>query len=895
MAPARRRPAARAPSKRASSASRAGARNASRASPSPSTTAWTVLSRLFAPTFSRRVARREDVERRRTRARALAVACVACVATYLREVYVPASVRDTFVDSLPDWVNDTVLARLPALELQPETRSRARGPGVELRERGLTPKHPVVIVPGFVSTGLELWRGKKCGAHFFRRRMWGTPAMARAFFSNQKCWMEHMRLDGRTGSDPESIRLRAVRGLEGVDWFVPGYFVWARVIEELSELGYDSNTLHSAAYDWRLSPMMLERRDGYFTRLKSVIETLYSVHGERVALLAHSYGDTISRYFFEWVETPAAKGGGGGGKRWVDKHVHAYVDIAGPMLGIPKTIPSLLSGEMRDTAILGELEGMLGGLLETAVGRLIGTQIKEVCDTFRTWGALWAMLPRGGAAVWGDHDAGAPESDALNFFLQMRAAGTSRETSVNHTVDSALGFLFEQLADSVPHNVAEFSATIDRASRERLKTRVPDMEAKTAPNFGDPLRSPLPRAPNMKVFCLYGVGKPTERAYVYERFDADALRPYQLDVQSRDGALTHGVWQVDGDGSIPLASLGYVCREWRVNRALNPANVSVVTREYAHRALPALRRRFPGQIRGRPRQHHGQRGHDSRRPHHRRRSRARRPRARRQRRRRARRDDSPPPRRRLPLVSPILLTSRRRRVATSPSFAVAVAIVPRARPIVARVARVAPRASRRARPRVLIAIPVRANSLESTSIARAPDRPRASTRSSPRDRVIRARATRRDGRATRREGREGRGEETARATGDGDATDARGDAIDTNAIRKIFERFERFADEPTRGRDDARTRERARATTTGGDDGARDRREPAVPVGRGRGTARGGREAVRAARREEDERKRGAEGERPIEGSDAVGECEAEREARRAETAETAHAAAGCG
>ena len=598
MAPARRRPAVRAPSKRASSASRAGARDASRASPSPSTTAWTVLSRLFATTFSRRAARREDVERRRTRARALAVACVACAATYLREVYVPAAVRDTFVDSLPDWVNDTVLARLPALELQPETRSRERGPGVELRERGLTPKHPVVIVPGFVSTGLELWRGKACGAHFFRRRMWGTPAMARAFFSNQKCWMEHMRLDGRTGSDPESVRLRAVRGLEGVDWFLPGYFVWGKVIEELSELGYDSNTLHSAAYDWRLSPTMLERRDGYFTRLKSVIETLYSVHGERVALLAHSYGDTISRYFFEWVETPVAKGGGGGGKRWVDKHVHAYVDIAGPMLGIPKTIPSLLSGEMRDTAILGELEGMLGGLLETAVGRLIGTQIKEVCDTFRTWGALWAMLPRGGAAVWGDDDAGAPESGALNFFLQMRAAGTSRETSFNHTVDSALGFLFEQLADSVPHNVAEFSSTIDRASRERLKTRVPDLEAKTAPNFGDPLRSALPRAPNMKIFCLYGAGKPTERAYVYERFDADALRPYQLDVQSRDAALTHGVWQVDGDGSIPLASLGYVCREWRVNRALNPANVSVVTREYAHRPLPLSVGGFQGKSEG---------------------------------------------------------------------------------------------------------------------------------------------------------------------------------------------------------------------------------------------------------------------------------------------------------
>ena len=45
---------------------------------------------------------------------------------------------------------------------------------------------------------------------------------------------------------------------------------------------------------------------------------------------------------------------------WTNEHVGVYVDIAGPMLGIPKTIPSLLSGEMRDTAILGQLESVLG-------------------------------------------------------------------------------------------------------------------------------------------------------------------------------------------------------------------------------------------------------------------------------------------------------------------------------------------------------------------------------------------------------------------------------------------------------------------------------------------------------------------------------------------------------
>jgi hypothetical protein len=44
--------------------------------------------------------------------------------------------------------------------------------------------------------------------------------------------------------------------------------------------------LHAAPYDWRLSPTALEQRDGYFTRLKSAIETMVKLHGIRVALLA---------------------------------------------------------------------------------------------------------------------------------------------------------------------------------------------------------------------------------------------------------------------------------------------------------------------------------------------------------------------------------------------------------------------------------------------------------------------------------------------------------------------------------------------------------------------------------------------------------------------------------
>lgn len=45
--------------------------------------------------------------------------------------------------------------------------------------------------------------------------------------------------------DPEDaeIKLRAATGLEAVDFFMPGYHVWAKLIESLADLGYDSNNL----------------------------------------------------------------------------------------------------------------------------------------------------------------------------------------------------------------------------------------------------------------------------------------------------------------------------------------------------------------------------------------------------------------------------------------------------------------------------------------------------------------------------------------------------------------------------------------------------------------------------------------------------------------------------
>jgi hypothetical protein len=47
-----------------------------------------------------------------------------------------------------------------------------------------------------------------------------------------------------------------------------------------------------------------------------------------------------------------------------------------------------------------------------------------------------------------------------------------------------------------------------------------------------------------------------------------------------------GVQFSDGDGTVPLLSLGALCEGWRTTKLLNPANVSVTIREYVHAPTP---------------------------------------------------------------------------------------------------------------------------------------------------------------------------------------------------------------------------------------------------------------------------------------------------------------------
>ncbi len=112
--------------------------------------------------------------------------------------------------------------------------------------------------------------------------------------------MRHLSLDPETGLDPPGIRVRAAEGLDAASFFAAGYWIWSKVIENLAVLGYDTNNLFLASYDWRLSYYNLEVRDRFFTRLKLKIEQNKALFGKKTVIVAHSMGSSVFFYFMKW-------------------------------------------------------------------------------------------------------------------------------------------------------------------------------------------------------------------------------------------------------------------------------------------------------------------------------------------------------------------------------------------------------------------------------------------------------------------------------------------------------------------------------------------------------------------------------------------------------------------
>ncbi|KAI3512519.1 hypothetical protein L1887_19835 [Cichorium endivia] len=539
---------------------------------------------------------------------------------------------NTLPPSFPQYVTEKITGPLPD------------PPGVKCLKEGLKPKHPVVFVPGIVTGGLELWEGHECAEDLFRKRLWGGTFGD--IYKRPSCWLQHMSLDNETGLDPPGIRVRPVSGLVAADYFAPGYFVWAVLIANLARVGYEEKNMYMAAYDWRLSFQNTEVRDQALSRIKSNIELMVETNGgQKAVIIPHSMGVLYFLHFMKWVEAPAPMGGGGGSD-WCAKHIKAVMNIGGPLLGAPKALSGLFSAEAKDVAFA---RGIAPGVLDSDLFQL--QTLQHIMRMSRTWDSTMSMIPKGGETIWGGLDW-SPEEGYLPFQRKPANLTTSRCSTSNLTKRCDTRLINYGRLISFGRHVAELhSSDIDRVEfRGAVKGKnlansscrdvwteyhnmgicgiqaIAEYKAYTAGDLLDllefvapkmmergtahyshgladnlddpkyahykywanPLETKLPKAPDMEIFSMYGVGIPTERSYVYRLTPAaECYIPFQIDNTAGDTdehvCLKDGVYTVDGDETVPALSAGFMCAKgWRGKTRFNPSGIKTYVREYDH-------------------------------------------------------------------------------------------------------------------------------------------------------------------------------------------------------------------------------------------------------------------------------------------------------------------------
>ncbi|KAH9917564.1 phospholipid:diacylglycerol acyltransferase [Fomitopsis serialis] len=456
--------------------------------------------------------------------------------------------------------------------------------GEKVAAEGLTAKYPVVLVPGIISTGLESWSTTPEYRPFFRQKVWGGFSMLQQVMFNKEKWMAALMLDPVTGLDPPGAKVRSAEGIDAASSFVQGYWLWSKIVENLAVVNYDTNNLHLAPYDWRLSYYNLEERDGYFTKLKM----------------------TIEGFRFKWVESPEH---GNGGPTWVEDNVEALITIAGTHLGVVKSMSAFLSGEMKDTV---QVHPAGAYVLERFFSR------RERQTLFRSWAGSASMWMKGGDAVWGNatsapddmSDDARSHGELILFRESVLSTEGAKSGLRNMTASEASTWILERTPTQFQKMIdSNYSFGIER-DEEQLKRNNKDHR-----KWSNPLEIQLPNAPTTKFYCVYGHGKETERSYWYTRegyehdevqadsvnaqcanvtdcitprapLDLPLLRKSQIDAEytaeGESPQVINGVRMGEGDGTVNLLSLGAMCVEGWKRKRWNPAGIEVVTVELPH-------------------------------------------------------------------------------------------------------------------------------------------------------------------------------------------------------------------------------------------------------------------------------------------------------------------------
>lgn len=127
-----------------------------------------------------------------------------------------------------------------------------------MKERGLSADHPVVLIPGVVSTvsasllsyislhiegdikALESWSTYPEYRPFFREKLWGGFNMLSQVTFNKERWIAAMMLDPVTGLDPPHAKIRAAEGIDAASSLIQGYWIWYAVLFTITTISHCS-------------------------------------------------------------------------------------------------------------------------------------------------------------------------------------------------------------------------------------------------------------------------------------------------------------------------------------------------------------------------------------------------------------------------------------------------------------------------------------------------------------------------------------------------------------------------------------------------------------------------------------------------------------------------------
>ncbi|TQD83839.1 hypothetical protein C1H46_030599 [Malus baccata] len=188
-------------------------------------------------------------------------------------------------------------------------------------------------------------------------------------------------------------------------------------------------------------------------------------------------------------------------------------------------------------------------------------------------------------AVKGNYLANATQCDVWTEYHEMGVGGVKAVADYKVYTAGSILDLFHFVAPKL-------MARGDNHFSYGIADNLDDPKYEHYKYWSNPLETKLPNAPDMEIYSMYGVGIPTERAYVYKLTpSAECYIPFQIDTSaeggSEDPCLKGGIYSTDGDETVPVLSAGFMCAKgWRGKTRFNPAGIPSYIREYDH-APPA--------------------------------------------------------------------------------------------------------------------------------------------------------------------------------------------------------------------------------------------------------------------------------------------------------------------